>query len=175
MRLLSQGTKSILIGCHSPAHSIMVTIAWRKLYGEWPEPWELACIFLHDIGHLGKNYLDDPEEKKNHWRLGAEIASKLFGGRGYQLCAGHDPSSYTKRSKLYKPDKYARLISPSWLIILDRIAEPEIGKAHGGAMNGIDRFRKMLKDSLDKDEFKPTHDIYLEMLREQQSNAKISK
>lgn len=169
MRLISQGTKSILIGCHSPAHSVMVTIAWRKLYGKWPKPWELACIFLHDIGHVGTNYMDDINAKHDHWRMGAKIAGVLFGNKGYKLCAGHAPQSGIERSRLYRPDKYARLISPTWLLVLDRTIEPEIGKVQGGSLAGIQAFREKLKKSLDSGEFVDTHEIFLEMKREQEA------
>jgi len=164
MRLMSPGTRSWLFGCHSPSHSILTTVAWRKLYGTWPAPWELACIFLHDIGHVGTNFWDNVEEKNNHWQLGAEIAGCLFGDDGYKLCAGHDANSGLPQSKLHKPDKYSRLLEPAWLLVLERIIEPEIRRA--GGFHGIAEFRERLRKNIDSGKFNPTHDIFLEMSQE---------
>lgn len=163
MKLMSQGTRSWLFGCHSPAHSILTTMAWHKLYGAWPEPWELVCIFIHDIGHVGTNFWDNIEEKNRHWQLGAEIAGYLFGNAGYKLCAGHDSNSGIPQSKLHKPDKYSRLLEPTWLLVLERIIEPEIRRA--GGFRGIREFRKRLKKNIEIGDFSPTHDIFMEMSR----------
>ena len=86
---MKQGTISVLFGCHSIIHSFLVLIAWRKLYGSWPEFWQVVCIFLHDVGHIGLNYLDIFELKKKHWMLGAHIGNKLFGLKAYYFLAGH--------------------------------------------------------------------------------------
>ncbi len=64
---MKQGTVSVLFGCHSIIHSMIVIVAWVKWYGHWPEFWQIICILLHDIGHWGKQYLDNYEEKKNEW------------------------------------------------------------------------------------------------------------
>lgn len=50
---MKEGTKSVLFGAHSVVHSIMVIIAWKKLYFKWPSWKEIVCIFLHDIGYWG--------------------------------------------------------------------------------------------------------------------------
>lgn len=165
MRLVSQGTRSWLFGCHSPTHSILTTIAWRRLYGTWPEPWELACIFLHDIGHVGTNFWDNVEEKNEHWQLGAEIAGYFFGNKGYKLCAGHDPHSGIEQSLLHRADKYSRLLEPTWLLVLERITDPELRRTQDGWISGIKETRKLVQESLDRGEFTPTHDIFLEMER----------
>jgi len=120
----SQGTISILVGCHSQVHSICVALAWRKLYGRWPEPWEMACIMLHDVGHVGKQYLDDPKAKADHWRLGAEIAAYLLWSRGDELCAGHSGHSGEPRSMLYKADKLSWTIAPIWWLRWQCLVEP---------------------------------------------------
>lgn len=72
---MTQGTVSILFGCHSPIHSVLVLMSWKKLYRHWPRWWQIVCIFLHDIGHWGLDYLDDVNQKNKHWELGARIAS----------------------------------------------------------------------------------------------------
>ena len=170
MKHLSQGTRSILCGCHAPHHAVMVAIAWRKLYGRWPELWELACIFLHDVGHVGTNFWDDPEAKNQHWRLGAEIADYLFGVEGFLLCAGHDPASGCKESKLYKADRFARLWSPTWLLLWDRFVDHEIQRAQPGWLSGIRIFREQIKASIESGEFVSNHEIYLRMLKEQEDD-----
>jgi predicted HD phosphohydrolase len=78
---MTQGTISILFGCHSVIHSYYVLRAWKILYKTYPEPWQAICIFLHDIGHYGLNYLDDYEQKKIHWIKGAEIAENTLDKR----------------------------------------------------------------------------------------------
>ena len=79
---MKQGTISVLIGCHSIIHSILVVKAWKILYGSYPCWWEFVCILLHDIGHWGKDYLSDYEAKKRHWVLGAKVSRRLVGYRG---------------------------------------------------------------------------------------------
>ena len=92
---MTEGTKSYLFGCHQFfIHPLIVVIAWIKLYKKFPKFWELVCIFLHDIGHIGKNYLTNYEEKRQHWILGARIAKRLFGWKGYHLICGHTTQSY---------------------------------------------------------------------------------
>jgi len=102
---LKQGTWSVLFGCHSLIHSLVVLRAWKKWYGKWPSWWEVVCIPLHDIGHWGKDYLDNYEEKSKHAELGAEVASRLFGEKGHNLIEGHNTHNSERRSKLFYPDK----------------------------------------------------------------------
>ncbi len=123
---MKQGTVSVLIGCHSPIHSWYTLKAWRVLYGSWPCWWEVCCIFLHDIGHWGKQYLDDPEQKAEHWKLGAKVALVLFGDKGYYLVAGHCRYSSEIRSWLLKADKYSWLLAPYWWLWMNTVAEPKL-------------------------------------------------
>lgn len=115
---MTEGTKSLLFGCHQfLLHPLFVVAAWRKLYSRWPRPWQLVCILLHDIGHLGKDYLSDPELKKIHWQLGAVLAGKLFGTHAYWFVRWHSKSSNGSTwqpSELFWADKYSRLIAPLW-------------------------------------------------------------
>ena len=85
---MKQGTVSVLFGCHSIVHSFLVLASWRILYGRFPKFWQIVCIFIHDIGHWGLDYLDNEDEKKKHWILGAKIAFYLYGKKGFFLCAG---------------------------------------------------------------------------------------
>jgi len=95
----------------------MVIISWKKIYGTLPSWWELVCILIHDIGHLGKDYLDNYEEKKKHAELGSSVAGKLFGMKGYDLVFGHNAYNGQDKSNLYYPDKYSWTIAPIWWMI----------------------------------------------------------
>jgi hypothetical protein len=160
-----QGTISILIGCHSPMHSLLVLIAWVKLYGVFPRPWQVACIFLHDIGHMGKNYLDDVDAKNEHWRLGARIAGWLFGQKGYDLCAGHNIHSGALESLLSKPDKYSYLLAPEWWLWTNTLFEPKLAMGYT-RREAIRRFRERVRESIETGKYHPTHEFYIERCRE---------
>src|SRR3990172_13355264 len=99
---MKQGTISVTVGCHSLVHSLLVWLSWVRLYRKLPSFRQGVCIAIHDIGHWGKDYLDDVEAKREHWILGARIAGKLFGDKYYAFCAGHDAYSGYARSELYK-------------------------------------------------------------------------
>ncbi len=156
-----QGTISILFGCHSTIHSILVTISWIKLYRRFPKPWELICIFLHDIGHIGKQYLDDYEQKKEHWILGAKMSRFLFGKRGYNLVAGHCTHNGIRKSLLYKPDKYSWYIAPTWWLITNNIFEPKL-RAGLPTMIATRSFQERVKKNIETDAYKSTHGFHLE-------------
>ncbi len=123
---MKQGTVSVLFGCHSPIHSVVVLVAWHKLYHHWPKLWQVACIFIHDIGHWGTMYLDNPEEKEQHSVLGAEIGRRLFGDKAYRFLLGHNQYNGMLRSELYEPDKYSWVIAPLWWMISNTYFEPKL-------------------------------------------------
>lgn len=158
--LFSEGTVSILFGCHSIIHSSLVLIAWIKLYGKLPRPWQIVCIFLHDIGHLGKNYLSSYEEKKDHWILGSNIAYRLFGNKGFFLVAGHCSHSKYHKSELHKADKYSWYIAPKWWIYLNTIAEPKL-KGNKSRKDAVSYFKNCVKQSIESGQYKSTHNFYL--------------
>lgn len=121
---MTEGTKSYLIGCHQfLIHPIIIVIAWKKHFGTMPLLWELICIFLHDIGHIGLDYLSDYKQKKIHYKKGALIADKLFGLKGFLLVAGHTTQSGYNKSKLFWADKYSRVITPIWWLRLNNKIE----------------------------------------------------
>lgn len=161
---MKQGSVSVLVGCHSPMHSLLVLISWRKLYGKWPAWWQVVCIFLHDIGHWGRNYLDDPEQKAQHWRGGTRIAHRLFGWEGACLVGGHSGSSPYDPSDLYKPDKYSWHIAPRWWLWLNCITEPKIAMGYS-KREAIDRFKEQVQQSIESGEYRSTHQMYLERCR----------
>ena len=159
---MKQGTVSILVGCHSPIHSYYVVRAWKKLYGRWPRPWQIACIFLHDIGHWGKDYLDNFEEKKEHWKLGAEVARKLYGSKGYLFTMGHSDHSdlYLSKSSLYYADKYSWYIASSLWIWLNCFTEPKLKMGYS-AWEATKKFKAAVKKSIESGEYTSTHEHYL--------------
>jgi hypothetical protein len=158
---MKQGTISWLIGCHSIVHSLYVIKAWHKLYRSYPNNWETCCIFLHDIGHWGTDYLDNFEEKKTHWILGAKIAGKIFGDKGYNLCAGHCEYSGLPQSKLYKADKLAWYKSSRLWSYWYQYFEPKISMGYS-KREAYERFMTQVDKSIESGEYKSTHKLYLE-------------
>jgi len=153
---MTEGTRSVLIGCHSSIHSYYVFKAWRRLYGTYPKPWEIICILLHDIGHIGLQYLSDPKAKDNHWRLGARIASLLFGDKGYQLVAGHTEKSGVPQSLLKRADKYSWLIAPEWWLWANFWIEGFTG-------NPI-HWKEQVRKDIERGDWRDNHDAYLDMI-----------
>lgn len=122
---MTEGTKSYLIGCHQFFfHPLWVLLAWRLEYKSWPKWWEIVCIFLHDVGICGRQYLGDDEIKMGHWIRGARLSAKIIAKfphkflgphLAFEFCAGHCPeeSNYPE-SKLFRPDKSSPLMAPMW-------------------------------------------------------------
>lgn len=158
---MKQGTISIICGCHSFMHSIQVTRAWIKIYGKLPNLKELICIFLHDIGHLGLNYLDDFEQKKIHWKLGAKIAGKLFGEEYYNLVAGHCRYSGIPDSRLKKPDKLSWHLAPRWWMFLNTFFEPKLRTGYE-RWEAVDLFKAQVADNVKNNFYKSNHQMYLD-------------
>jgi len=156
-----QGTISILFGCHSPFHSVLVLIAWIKLYKEWPKFWQIICIFLHDIGHIGLNYLDDYDQKKKHWILGAKIGRFLFGDKAFYFLAGHDKTSGYELSRLYKADKYSWYIAPYWWLYKNAIVEPKLRKDKT-IKEHVGYFMEQVKNNIESGKYNSTHELYLD-------------
>lgn len=162
---IKQGTISLLLGCHSIGHSILVCRAWKVLNGSWPRPWQLTCIFLHDIGHWGRDYLDDPQHKREHWVLGARAAARLFDINGYNLTAGHSEHSLVSRSKLYYADKYSWHIAPIWWLCWNACVEPKL-RGRMGVMESVLYFKEAVRKNVESGAFGETHGIYLKMQEE---------
>ena len=156
---MKQGTKSVLFGVHSIIHSIMVLISWIILYKNFPKFWQLICIFIHDIGFWGTDYIDNIEDKNNHWKLGARIGLKLFGKKGYLFCAGHSSRSGYAKSKLYKVDKYSHYIIPKILIMWNHIIEPDLIKKMGisDIRKSADVVKTAMKKNIESGKYESTH------------------
>jgi hypothetical protein len=166
---MKQGTVSVLIGCHSIIHSILVYIAWVKLYKKFPSWRETVCIFLHDIGHWGTDYLDNYDEKKRHWVSGACYASQLFGAEGYMLCAGHSTYSGHKKSKLFNADKYSWYLAPRWWLYLNTFTEPKLGCGLS-KREAVKRFKEQVAEGIESGKYISTHQLYLNRLKEDKHN-----
>jgi len=126
---MNEGTKSYLIGCHQfLLHPLWVLLAWKLEYKSWPKWWQVICIFLHDIGICGRQYLSDDKAKRGHWEAGALLSWRIFArldrlqkrkdclsGQAYKICAGHCPEeSGFSVSKLSRADKRSWLVAPIW-------------------------------------------------------------
>ena len=124
---MTEGTRSYLFGCHHFFfHPLWVLMAWRRHFGRWPLGWQITCIFLHDIGICGRNYLSNDMAKDGHWKLGADLAFKLFGPKGRSFCAGHTPESESEgyqKSDLFIADKGSWLVAPMWWLQWNHWAE----------------------------------------------------
>lgn len=158
---MKQGTVSVLFGCHSVIHSLLVLRAWRKLYGRLPAPWETACIFLHDVGHWGRQYLDDVREKNRHWELGARIAGRLFGRKGFDLAAGHCRESGHPESRLLKPDKYSWVFEPYWWAWWNALVEPKLLMGYT-LREAYARFHARVRENIESGAYRDTHNFFLE-------------
>ena len=158
---MKQGTVSVLFGCHSIIHCLVVIVAWKKLYGNLPNWWQTICIFIHDIGHWGKPYLDDYEAKKHHAELGAKIASVLFGKKGYKFVLGHNAYNGQERSQLYIPDKYSWVIAPVWWMITNTVFEPKLVRKGCTRRQSALMFKEAMRENMKSGFKEQGHDIYL--------------
>lgn len=158
---MRQGSISVLVGCHSPIHSVVVFIAWSKLYHHPPNFWQTICILIHDIGHWGKDYLDDYEQKKRHGELGAKIALFLFGQKGYDLIVGHNPYNGSPRSQLFEPDKYSWVIAPTWWLISNTFFESKLIRKGNTRRESAVMFKQAMKANMETGFKEVAHEIYL--------------
>lgn len=119
---LSQGTSSVLRGAHCFfLHPFFVARAWWHLYGFPWDPRLWVCFFVHDVGYIGKNRMDDADGER-HPELGASIVGWLFGKSWGDFCLLHS-RHYAKRfgqspSRLCFVDKLAFCYTPAWLYFL---------------------------------------------------------
>uniref|UniRef100_A0A6H1ZWY2 Putative HD domain-containing protein n=1 Tax=viral metagenome TaxID=1070528 RepID=A0A6H1ZWY2_9ZZZZ len=147
---MKQGTVSVIFGCHSVGHSLLVLVAWRRLYRQWPAWWQVVCILLHDIGHWGKDYLDDYEQKKKHSVLGAKVAKVMCGQKGYDLVAGHNLYNGAPKSLLHDPDKYSWVIAPVWWIVTNNYFEPKLVVKGSSRKESAIMFKAAMKANMDE-------------------------
>jgi len=163
---MKQGTLSVLYGCHSSVHSLVVLVAWCKLYHHFPSLWQLVCIFIHDIGHWGKQYLDDYEEKKRHGELGAKVARFLFGQKGFDLVNGHNLYNGAPKSLLHDPDKYSWVIAPLWWMSFVICVEPKLLRKGCTRRESAVMFQEAMRENWKNGFQKLGHEIYLEQRKQ---------
>lgn len=113
---MSTGTKSVLFGVHQFLwHPLTVTFAWIHLYGV-PKPWELFCIWVHDLGYLKTQEMDG-KDGILHPELGANLAGFFFGEKARLECLGHSRAYAAKHnlplSKLCWADKWSPTFDPT--------------------------------------------------------------
>ncbi len=162
---MTEGTKSYLIGCHQFfLHPLCVLMAWRLEYKSWPHWWEIICIFLHDVGVCGRQYLSDDTAKKGHWGLGARMAEWLlpanFDVFSWVMIAGHCPkeSGYGE-SKLFRADKRSWLVAPTWWLWWNYWVEWN-GKGPGVTKPPI--WKKIVAENLKSKNPIGSHELYLQ-------------
>jgi len=122
---------------------------------------------LHDIGHWGKQYLDDYEAKKEHSVLGARVAGKVFGRKGYDLIVGHNCYNGQSRSGLYMPDKLSWTIAPVWWMILNTVFEPKLIRPGFTRYQSAIMFRQAMRENCRTGAKVQGHDIYLTQWRQE--------
>ena len=165
---IRQGTWSVLFGCHSTIHSVVVLVAWHRWYGRWPTWWQVGCILLHDIGHWSKDYLNDYEAKKRHADLGAQVAGKLFGEKGYDLVMGHNLYKGQGQSALFFPDKYSWVIAPVWWMITNTWFEPKLVRPGNTRKESALMFKSAMRANMVGGFREQGHDIYLKQWQRSQ-------
>ena len=172
---MREGTISWFFGCHSLIHSYYVVRAWKLLYKRYPKFWELICILVHDIGHIGKDYLSYKEQKRDHWELGATIVYKLFGWKGYRLVMDHDENGRIYHQEnvitennvnfddnLFKADKYSWYIASEFWIKTNCLIEPKLRWGKMSISESTENFKKRVKESIDSGKWLSNHSFYLE-------------
>ena len=115
------GTRSALFGAHAFwLHPLLVGISWARLYG-WPwDPRLWIAFFVHDLGYIGCESLDD-ERGEGHVEFGAAIMRFLCGESWRNFTAAHS-RYWAKRnglpiSRLCVADKLAFVIAPASLYL----------------------------------------------------------
>ena len=174
---MKEGTKSYLIGCHQFFfHGLWVLFAWRLEYKKWPQWWEIICIFLHDVGICGRQYLSDDKAKIGHWMLGAWwsylIVWKLsknpyLGHLAAWTCAGHCPKESSlphlpvMESKLSRADKRSWLVAPMWWLKLNYYTEWH-GKGLGvNLYHATAGWQKLVAENLRRVKPLESHELYI--------------
>jgi len=115
------GTRSLLFGVHQVLlHPAFVALAWRRLYGRWPDWRTSVAILIHDWGYWGKPNMDGPEGE-SHVEWAAHVMGRLFGPEWHDLCLYHSRFRALQDgrlpSRLCAADKYSGAITPPWLYL----------------------------------------------------------
>lgn len=116
------GTKSVLFGVHQFIwHPLTVGLAWRRLFRVWPTWREWVCIFVHDLGYIGRRDIDG-EDGREHPRLGAVLAFRLLGASFGTFTLLHSRDVARRRGMKPSPlcwaDKFSVWCDPAWFYLL---------------------------------------------------------
>ena len=137
---MNVGTKSVLFGVHAFWwHPFTVALAWRRLYGKWPDRYALCAVFCHDLGYWGCPNMDGPEGRQ-HPVKGSQLARqfakwmfRLTGSIGYGDSKYHEgitadlalyhsreysKLAHQKPSPLCWADKFCCFYDPAWFYLL---------------------------------------------------------
>lgn len=115
------GTRSLLFGAHCvPIHTLMIALAWWRLYGA-PLDLRLWCAFVvHDFGYFGCPEMDGAKGEC-HPALGGRIMRALFGPAWGNFTAAHSrfyaAFAGLSVSDLCAADKLATALEPWWLYL----------------------------------------------------------
>lgn len=144
------GTRSLLYGVHTPIiHSVVITIAWFKLFGFRRDVIPkanniinqyfllLLCFIFHDIGYWGCKNMDGYEGEMHPvrganliFRIASIIDSDKHALSWRTFCIFHSRSyaklNGTSPSALCFADKAAIYVEPSWLYIPRAFLSKEI-------------------------------------------------
>ena len=160
---MTEGTKSYLIGCHQfLLHPVFVIMAWRLEYKSWPKLWQIVCIFLHDIGICGRQYLSDDTAKNGHWGRGARLTYIWLGIKAYSFCAGHTQESKCPESALARADKRSWVVAPMWWLWWNYWVEWS-GKGIGVTPPPL--WKKLVAENLKRERPLDSHELYIKNRR----------
>ncbi len=176
---MTQGTKSFLFGCHQfLLHPYFILKAWKFWYGKYPNWREIVCIFIHDIGIIGLDYLEKGR-KDGHWNKGALLVKRLFGRKYFNFCAGHTDEWHflgsellkdktASRSKLFIPDKISYLFCPLWWLKWCTYLEGFLKRAGVSHL----QWREMVKQNMIESFPKGSHRLFSEIIAEREERRK---
>jgi hypothetical protein len=138
-------------------HPFTVALAWRKLYGKWPDRYEWCAIFCHDLGYWGCSNMDGKEGHehpvKGAMRAGrlADWVSRKSGNpvlhsilRGNEACElsllhsrEYAKLHGLKPSALCWADKFCCFYDPTWFYLLRAHLSGEIYEFRANAVGHI--------------------------------------
>jgi len=142
---MNVGTKSLLFGVHQIFwHPVTVALAWRRLYGCWPNWRESVAIFFHDWGYFGKPNMDGKEGEDHPWG-GAEIAYKVTHDKNiFFLTLLHSrfmaAQLSASPSKLCWADKLSIWFEPRWWYLLRARLSGEVKEYRLNAVKHVPLF-----------------------------------
>ena len=99
--------------------------------------------------------------KKRHAELGARVAKRLFGQKGFDLVNGHNAYNGQEQSLLFSPDKYSWVIAPVWWMMSNTIFEPKLIRRGSTRKESAVMFKEAMRENMKNGFQERGHDIYL--------------